>query len=203
MACNRQMCNKLGFLTLKTLTEQEHRSIPCKVMRYTSLLLLLLILPASAQRAYSQECPVVTVSCPDSSTSPRLTFSANVSGGDPDKLTFNWTVSAGKITDGQDTASIIVDTAGLGGISFTATVEVGGIPNKCGNKASCSIIVCDLVVARKFDEYGDLSWAEERARLDMFAGQLKSSNELTSTSHHRRSSHRRPKHRSNKSKPPR
>jgi hypothetical protein len=119
-----------------------------------------------------------------------LAFTANVSAGNPStKLTFNWAVSAGKIIGGQGTASIIVDTTGVGGRSFTGTVEVGGVPGECGNKASCSIIACDLVVARKFDEYGDLSWAEERARLDKFAEHLEPGIRLRS---HRKKLSRKP-----------
>ncbi len=90
-------------------------------MRYTPLLLLLFVISAETQRTYSQSCPVVVVTCPDSSIGSSLTFAAKVSGGDPSaKLTFNWTVSAGKI----------------------------------------------IAV------YGDLTWAEERARLDKFADHL-------------------------------
>lgn len=165
MRCNCYLSSRDGTLELKSLTRPGHRSIPFRVMRYVSLLLLLLVFTAAAERAYSQSCPVVVVSCPKSDSGPGLTFSANVSGTDPSvKLTFNWVISAGKITSGQHTPSIIIDTTGLGGISFTATVEVGGIPNKCGNKASCSIVVCDLVVARKFDEYGSETKALVRTR---------------------------------------
>ena len=176
------------------MTRQEHRSIPCNVMRYTPLLLLLFVFSAGVERAYSQSCPVVLVSCPDSSIGSSPTFSANVSGGDPSaKLTFNWTVSAGKITAGQGTTSITVDKTGFGDQPFTATVEVGGLPDNCGNKASCATpTVCPPPpTARKFDEYGDLSWAEERARLDKFAGFLKPSIKRDRALHHRRSPRRR------------
>jgi hypothetical protein len=172
-------------------------------MRYASMLLLFLVLSAGAERSYSQSCPVVTVACPDFNNGPTLTFSANIMTGDPSaKLTFNWTVSAGKIASGQGTASIIVDKSGGGGQSFTATVEVGGLPKSCGNQASCSVLPpCPAPTARKFDQYGDLTWAEERARLDKFAGHLEPGIRLSKALHHRRSSHRRGMHRSNKSSP--
>jgi hypothetical protein len=158
---------------VKSLTKKEHRSIPVNVMRYTPLLLFLFVISAGAQQANSQSCSTVVVSCPDSDSGTTLTFSANVSGGDSAKLTFNWTVSAGRITAGQGTASITVDKTGFGGQSFTATVEVAGLPKDCPNLASCSTPIIDLAPpARKFDEYGDLSWAEERARLDKFANHL-------------------------------
>jgi hypothetical protein len=161
-------------------------------MRYPSLLLLLFVIFAGGQRAYSQSCPFVVVTSPDSYSGPTLTFAARVSGGGSAKLTFNWTVSAGKITGGQGTASITLDKTGFGGQTFTATVEVGGLPKDCPNLASCSTPLVDPPPpSRKFDEYGDLSWAEERARLDKFAGFLKPSIKRDRALHHRRSPHRR------------
>ncbi len=157
---------------MKSLTRRAPRSIPCNVMRYTPLLLF--VISAETQRTYSQSCPVVVVTCPDSSIGSSLTFAAKVSGGDPSaKLTFNWTVSAGKIIAGQGTTSITVDKTGFEGQPFTATVKVGGLPDNCGNKASCATpTVCPPPTARMFDVYGDLTWAEERARLEKFAEHL-------------------------------
>jgi len=141
------------------LTRPEHRSIPCSVMRYIPWLLLLFILTAGAERAYSQRlpdpmCPTISVECSDSDDSSTFRFTAKAGSAPSDKLSFKWTVSAGTITAGQSTASIVVEKAGFGGRTFTAIVEVGGLPEGCENKASCSMIFCDLVVARKFDEYG-------------------------------------------------
>jgi hypothetical protein len=163
-------------------------------MRQIPLLLLLFILAAGAEQAYSQSCPVVTVTCPDRDDSLTLTFVANVSGADPSvKLTFDWTVSPSKITSGQGTTTINVDSTDFGGQASTATVEVGGLPKGCENKASCSTSVCRLIRPRLVAEYGDLSWAEEKALLDTFAGYLK---ETPAVLHHRRSQYRRSKHRS-------
>ena len=129
-----------------------------KMRRYTIFLVVFIAASMGARQTYAQrqvigDCPVVSVSCPDSDLGPTLTVNASVPGGDP-KLTFKWTVSAGKITSGQGTPSISVDTSGLGGQSFTASVEVGGFDKACPNAASCSIIFCRMVKARKFDEYG-------------------------------------------------
>jgi hypothetical protein len=109
--------------------------------------LVLFTASMGAQRAYSQRqdaekdpwvCPTILVDCPDAG-GPVVRFTANVSQGVPiAKITFNWTVSGGKITSGQGTPSISVETRGLEGKSFTATVEVRGVPAECGNKASCS-----------------------------------------------------------------
>lgn len=126
------------------------------------LFLFSLVVLIGAGRVYCQDCPSVFVSCPDSITD-RTTFSANVARYDPNQ-TYKWIVSAGKIISGQGTTSIIVDTTGVVGQSMTATIEVVGFPTECGNKASCSIIVCPPPPARKFDEYGDLPWTASRAR---------------------------------------
>ncbi len=163
---------------MKSLTGQEHRSIPCDVMRYTFLLLVLFVLAAGAQRAHSQAqgetlCPTFSVTCPDIDAGSTLRFVAKMDAASSAKVTFKWTVSAGRIISGQGTSSITVDATGFEGKTITATVEVGGIPDGCGNKASCSTPIVDPPPpARKFDEYGDLSWAEERARLDKFANHL-------------------------------
>jgi hypothetical protein len=166
-------------------------------MRYASLLLLLLVFPAGAQRAYSQRypellCPTISVECRDSDVDSTLSFSAKVNGGNASKgMTLSWTVSAGKITSGQGTTSITVDKTGFAGQAFTATVEVGGVPRECPNKASCSTPPwCPPPIARKFDQYGDLSWAEERARLDKFAGPLEPSTKSTKALQNRRARHR-------------
>ncbi|HEX9919834.1 MAG TPA: hypothetical protein VGA87_11735, partial [Pyrinomonadaceae bacterium] len=78
---------------------------------------------ASAPASAEQQCPTVTVSCPDTAAEnleDALTFTANVSGGDPNVTpTFNWTVSAGTISSGQGTSSIKVDTTGIGGQTVT------------------------------------------------------------------------------------
>ncbi|HKP38977.1 MAG TPA: hypothetical protein VJT71_19115 [Pyrinomonadaceae bacterium] len=119
-------------------------------------------------------CPTVTVSCPDAvdEKSP-ATFTANFSPGTPSVTeTYNWTVSAGTITSGQGTSSITVDTTGAGGNSITATVEVGGVDPSCNRTASCTVQVRPVSIARKFDEYGNIRFNDEKARLDNYAIQL-------------------------------
>jgi PKD-like domain len=85
------------------------------------------------------------------------------------KLSYNWTVSAGTIKSGQGTSSISVDTTGLGGASLEATVQVAGLPEGCAGKAACATaLICDPL-DRKIDEYGNIAWSDEKARLDNFA----------------------------------
>ena len=120
-------------------------------------------------------CPTVTVSCADSvQEGAPATFTAKYTPGTPPvSPTYNWTVSAGTITSGQGTDTITVDTAGKGGQTITATVELGGLDPSCGRTASCSTpVMGQPPVSRKFDEYGNIRFNDEKARLDNFAIQL-------------------------------
>jgi hypothetical protein len=117
-------------------------------------------------------CPTISVSCPASvAQGSPLTFTASVSGDM--SVTYNWTVSAGTISSGQGTSSITVDTAGLGGQSVTATAELGGLDPSCSRTASCTTsIETPPAECRKFDEYSDLKFNDEKARLDNLAIQM-------------------------------
>ncbi|HLA10645.1 MAG TPA: hypothetical protein VJ023_08615 [Pyrinomonadaceae bacterium] len=121
-------------------------------------------------------CPQVSVSCPaDVEEGAPITFTASVTGGDTAVTgTYNWSVSAGTITSGQGTPTITVDTAGIGGQTVTASVDVGGYPPTCATTASCSTQVRTVVplTPTRFDEYGDIRFNDEKARLDNYAIQL-------------------------------
>ncbi|HUE83591.1 MAG TPA: hypothetical protein VMM84_15935 [Pyrinomonadaceae bacterium] len=121
-------------------------------------------------------CPNVAVTCTDSVNEGQpITFSASVTGGAADLVpTYNWSVSAGTITSGQGTPTITVDTAGLGGTTVTATVDIGGVDPACARTASCSTQVAPIVSPDpiRFDEYGDIRFNDEKARLDNYAIQL-------------------------------
>ncbi|HBB98942.1 MAG TPA: hypothetical protein DC054_26490 [Blastocatellia bacterium] len=83
-------------------------------------------------------CPTIAVDAPDQvEAGSQAVFTTHIAtGSPPPKLTFRWTVSDGRIIDGQDTASIVVDTKNLEGKTIRATVEVGGIDSACASKAS-------------------------------------------------------------------
>jgi len=117
-------------------------------------------------------CPTVSVSCPsDVALGAPITFSASVSGNM--SVTYNWSVSAGTISSGQGTSSITVDSANLGGQTVTATVELGGLDPSCSRTASCTTSVKPAnPIAVKFDEYGNIKFNDEKARLDNYAIQL-------------------------------
>ncbi|HVQ40003.1 MAG TPA: hypothetical protein VMS31_20860, partial [Pyrinomonadaceae bacterium] len=60
-------------------------------------------------------CPNVSIICPDRvDTNEPVTFTSTLTGGSGNiSPAYHWTVSAGKIIDGQGTPSIRVDTNGL------------------------------------------------------------------------------------------
>ena len=115
-------------------------------------------------------CPTVSVSCPDTADPGPITFTANVSGG-PGTQTYNWSVSAGTIASGQGTSSITVNASA--GQTITATVDLGGLDPNCPKTASCTTSIKPPPPnSRKFDEYGNIRFNDEKARLDNFAIQL-------------------------------
>jgi opacity protein-like surface antigen len=141
-----------------------------KTSRQFIAVLVLLAFPASAQEA-AASCPTVAVSCPDSvRAGQELTFTAGVSGGDANvDPTFNWTVSAGTISSGQGTSTIVVDTADAGGMTITATVDVGGFPRECSTSNSCTTSVsAEEVPATKVGEYVTRDLKANADLLDQF-----------------------------------
>jgi hypothetical protein len=130
-------------------------------------------------------CPQVSVTCPsDIEAGQPITFTASVTGGaEGATWTYNWSVSAGTISSGQGTSTITVDTANLGSQSVTATVSIGGADPSCtGTTASCTTGVRPAPQpARKFDEYGNIRFNDEKARLDNYAIQLQNEPGSTGT----------------------
>jgi hypothetical protein len=117
-------------------------------------------------------CPSVSVTCPESvKEGDSVTFTADLNGGTPGITpTYTWTISAGRITSGQGTPSITVDTAGLAGQTVRATLDIGGFGMPC--PASCAVAIPIVNKPRKFDEYYDIARNDEKARLDNYAIQL-------------------------------
>ncbi|HKS26438.1 MAG TPA: hypothetical protein VJS44_01400 [Pyrinomonadaceae bacterium] len=154
-------------------------------MRLSLCLLLLtslglLFTTSSSTRPLTDSCPVILVQCPETALEDEktLTFKAIVTGvGPDDKLTYNWTISGGTISKGQNTSSIEVDIkldrTDSRLASLTATLEVGGLPKDCANKASCTTEVARMIgCPSAFDQYGAISFEDEKARLDNFGIQL-------------------------------
>jgi len=118
-------------------------------------------------------CPTLSVTCPTSDVAPGTPITISSSLSTSANVTYNWTVSAGTISSGQGTSTITVDTTGLGGQSVTATLEVGGLDPACSRTASCTAsVTAPAPGPTKFDEYGNIRFNDEKARLDNYAIQL-------------------------------
>lgn len=124
------------------------------------------------------ECASLSVSGPSGITplEGSMTFTANVSGGTQNSVTYNWTVSAGTITSGQGTSSITVATTKeMQGQTVTATVDIGGQCNvdcpKTGS-ASGEIQVFVPKVAKRLDDLGPMSDDDVKQRLDALSREL-------------------------------
>jgi len=125
-------------------------------------------------------CPSVGIECPDRVVvNEPLTFRSTVSGGSNVRQTYNWTVSNGRILDGQGTDTIHVDTTGLAGQSITATLSMGGYNLDCS--ATCTVQFPVPVECKKFDEFPTIAYNDIKARLDNYAIELQ--NDPTATAY--------------------
>ena len=126
-------------------------------------------------------CPNVSLICPDRIEAGQpVTFASTLTGGTGNvSRLYNWTVSAGRIIEGQGTSSIRVETTGLEGQTLTASLSMGGYEADCS--ASCSIQFPIPLTCRKFDEFPDIARNDEKARLDNFAIELQ--NDPTATAY--------------------
>jgi hypothetical protein len=126
-------------------------------------------------------CPNVSVVCPTNvAIDQPISFTSNVTGGSAtgNAPLYTWTVSAGRIIEGQGTPTIKVDTTGLAGQSIRASLAIGGYPQECFD--SCEVnIPLPQATCRKFDEFPEISRNDVKARLDNFVVQLQ--NDPTST----------------------
>ncbi|HEV3470472.1 MAG TPA: hypothetical protein VG148_14210 [Pyrinomonadaceae bacterium] len=146
----------------------------------TSRVLTLLALAASAcwvqaeaRAQAADDCPrVVTEGGADARPDVVMTFRvAGLSEAQLMRLSFNWTVSAGVIAVGQGTPSVTVDLTGTLTTGSEVAVEIGGLKGKCDAVVSYTVprvVGCRLPL----DEYGDISFEDEKARLDNFAIEL-------------------------------
>jgi hypothetical protein len=123
------------------------------------------------------ECPSVSISGPAGITNPgdAMTFTANVSGGSQDTVTYNWTVSAGTIESGQGTPSITVRTTReMAGGNVTATLTIGGPAPACGCTTTFSETagVSPAPSSTQVDTFGPAKDDDVKARVDNFYTQL-------------------------------
>jgi len=115
-------------------------------------------------------CPAIEISCPTKvAVDQPLTFTSRYSGGVPANVTptYNWTVSAGTIIEGQGTDTIKVDTKGFAGQTVHASLSMGGYNLDCS--ADCAVTIpLPKPVSSRFDEFPDIARNDEKARLDNF-----------------------------------
>jgi hypothetical protein len=86
-------------------------------------------------------CPTLSANAPTSPTKAgeMMIFTANVSGGSGEEITYNWTISDGEIIEGQGTPVIKVSTnPKMAGKTIEATVEIGGVCEECLKTESAS-----------------------------------------------------------------
>jgi hypothetical protein len=140
-------------------------------MRLTRLILLVVLLCITPAFVYSQCSKVFIEGVTEVEYGEPVTvvakFDPPVPAADP---TFKWHINIGTIAKGDNTSSITIDTTGLGGQRITVSVEVKGTVTTCADKTEFFIDVQPIRdCCFKFDEYGDLKYADEKARLDNFA----------------------------------
>src|SRR5215217_4876814 len=129
---------------------------------------LLLTLASAARAQTSVKCGIVDVDGP-SQVEPGtpLVLKVKTTMIHTTKPEFKWWLSAGTITTGQGTDEITVDTARLGGLVMTATVGLVGAPPECKGSASITFQVkMGGLIGCAFDNYGDIKFEDEQARLD-------------------------------------
>lgn len=99
------------------------------------------LIPWGAEAPYKPTCSLCV--CPEIKISgvesvnnqiSFLTFTANVSGGSADTVTYNWKISAGKIIEGQGTPAIKVDSESAKEV--IATVEIDDVCEECLRETS-------------------------------------------------------------------
>lgn len=125
------------------------------------------------------ECPSLSVSGPSGTTAPgdSMTFTANISGGSCDNVTYNWTVSSGTIVEGQGTPVIrVATTKEMANSNVTATFTASGdcLCEDCPRTASGDGPVAGNPMPEKVDEFGAQTPDEIKARLDIINNRISS-----------------------------
>jgi hypothetical protein len=99
-----------------------------------SVLQILIVPTGYGQRSKAPapvtRCPQLVIACPLETVEQdtQLRFSALVAGQDPETvLAYTWALTGAKINEGEQTPTITVDTAGLGGRRITATVAISAV----------------------------------------------------------------------------
>ena len=127
-------------------------------------------------------CPFpVNISAPSQVTDGEIiTYTADVSYSGNAALRYTWKVtpSSARIISGLGTATLNVDSTGLGGqrITATLTADDGSSDPACAQSAQAVSIIAPIkkvaIVAREFDECVGCTFDDQKARLDNLAVEL-------------------------------
>ena len=127
-------------------------------------------------------CPYpLNVSAPKQVTEGEIiTYTADVSytGNAPLKYTWKVTPSSAKVISGLGTATLNVDSTGLGGqrITATLTTDDGSADPACVQMVQTVSVIAPvekkMIVAREFDECNHCTFDDQKARLDNLAVEL-------------------------------
>lgn len=132
-------------------------------------LFVLIFAGLSFSQATVANCPTIVVEGPSGVTpiGKQMKFTANINAVNP-KLTFEWAVERGVITDGQGSNAISV-VGNEPGTTVTVSVKIGGLPDGCKDTAAESApIDLGIVCGLPFAEWVERKPNEIRGELDMF-----------------------------------
>lgn len=120
-------------------------------------------------------CPGIKVIPPQfvMNTGEIMTFSVKLDETNNLELKYLWTVSEGKIVEGQNTSNIkVTTTSELRGLTIIAKVKIKGLPESCIDEASGKAYIVEMADPVAIDIYEKLSWRDEKARLRNLAFEL-------------------------------
>src|ERR1043166_3113759 len=134
-------------------------------------------------------CPFpVNISAPSSvNDGDLITFTSDVAYSGSAPLNYAWSVSPGaaRIVSGAGTATITVDSTGLGGQRVTATLSAddGSGDPMCRQtaQASTSVVAKTLIppACRQFDQFPSIAFDDDKARFDNLAIELQNAPDAT------------------------
>lgn len=143
-----------------------------KQIIFAAILTFAFCLAFSAQtETEKSRCPVIKVSGDKGAWMPDepILFTGHIDKDfDVSNNEYFWTVEGGKILDGQGTKSISALMDECGHI-MKATLEIKGLPQSCPKTASETYFVshnCELMNNFQIYEYGNISFEEEKIKID-------------------------------------